>query len=69
MRRNIHRIQLFRERLSEKVLATILKGIVGGFDFTVLQRNLKEWARGHGRMFATAKRTQQNTATVSGTVY
>ena len=36
-------IQLFRERLSEKVHATILKGIVGGLEFTVLQRNLKEW--------------------------
>ena len=38
-------IQLFRERLSEKVHATIPKGIVGGFEFTVLQRNLKELAR------------------------
>ena len=38
-------MQLFRERLSEKVLATIPKGIVGGFKFTVLQRNLKELAR------------------------
>ena len=37
-------IQLFRERLSEKVLATITKGIVGGFEFSVLQRNLKELA-------------------------
>ena len=35
-------IQLFRERLSEKVHATIPKGIVGGFEFTLLQRNLKE---------------------------
>ena len=35
-------IQLFRERLSEKVHATIPKGIVGGFECTVLQRNLKE---------------------------
>ena len=34
-------IQLFRERLSEKVHATISKGI--GFKFTVLQRNLQEW--------------------------
>ena len=34
-------IQVFREMLSEKVHATILKGIVGGFEFTVLQRNLK----------------------------
>ena len=38
-------IQLFRERLSEKVHVTIPKGIVGGFGFTVLQRNLKELAR------------------------
>ena len=37
------KIQLFRDRLSEKVHATILKGIVGGFECTVLQRNLKEW--------------------------
>ena len=34
------------ERLSEKVHATISKGIVGGFEGTFLQRNLKEW---HGR--------------------
>ena len=38
-------IQLFRERLSLKVHATIPKDIVGGFGFTVLQRNLKELAR------------------------
>ena len=38
-------IQLFRDRLSEKVHATIPKGLVGGFEFTVLQRNLKELAR------------------------
>ena len=36
-------IQLFRERLSEKMHATIPKSIVGSFEFTVLQRNLKEW--------------------------
>ena len=39
-------LQLFRERLSEKVHTTIPKGIVGGFDCTVLQRNLKQC---HGR--------------------
>ena len=39
------RIHLFRERLLEKVHATIPRGIVGGFEFTVLQRNLKEWHR------------------------
>ena len=38
-------IQLFRERLSEKVHVTIPKGIVGGFEFSVIQRNLKELAR------------------------
>ena len=36
-------IELFRERLSKKGHATIPKGIVGGFEFAVLQRNLKEW--------------------------
>ena len=35
-------IQLFRERLSQKVHATIPNGIVGGFEFTVIQRSLKE---------------------------
>ena len=34
---------LVRERLSEKAHATIPKGIVGGFEFTVLQRNLEKW--------------------------
>ena len=38
-------LQLFRERLSAKVHATILKGIVGGFEFSFFQRNLKELAR------------------------
>ena len=38
-------IRLFRQRLSEKVYATMPKGIVGGFEFTVLQRNMKELAR------------------------
>ena len=36
-------VRLFRERLLEKVHATIPKGIVGGLVFPVLQRNLKEW--------------------------
>ena len=43
MMRNVTCIQLFRERLSDKVHATTPKGIVGGFEFTVFQRNLKEW--------------------------
>ena len=38
-------IQLFlRERLSEKMHATIPKVIVGGFEFSLFQRNLKELA-------------------------
>ena len=37
--------RLFRERLSEKVHATIPKGIEGGFEFAVFQRNLKEWQK------------------------
>ena len=52
-------IQLFRERLSEKAHATIRKGIVGELEFTVLQRNLKEWHERPGRMFAIAKGKQQ----------
>ena len=36
-------LQLFRERLSEKVQAAIPKSIVGGFECPVSQRNLKEW--------------------------
>ena len=38
-------IQLFRERLLEKVNATISKDIVGGFEFSVFLRNLKELER------------------------
>ena len=39
---NMADIQLFRERLSEKVHNNP-KGIVGGFEFAVFQRNLKGW--------------------------
>ena len=35
-------IQLFRGRLSGKEHATTPQGIVGGFEFTVFQRNLKK---------------------------
>ena len=42
-KRPCYHILLFRERLLEKVDATIPKGIVGGFVFPVFQRNLKEW--------------------------
>ena len=34
-------MQLFRERLSQKVHATITKGIVGGFEFAVLQKKFE----------------------------
>ena len=40
----------------EKVNATILKGIVGGFVFKGISKNC---TRGHGRMFASAKGKQQ----------
>ena len=39
---------------SENVHATIPKGIVGGFECSALQRNLKEGHGGHGHMFASA---------------
>ena len=38
-------IQLFRKTLSEKVHATIPKGIVGGFEINVLHRNFERMAR------------------------
>ena len=53
-------IQLFRERLSEKVYATIPKGIVGGFEFTVLQKKIEGIVtKGHENVFASAKGKQQ----------
>ena len=48
--RAIFAVQLFRERLSDKVHATTPKGNLGGFEFTAFQRNLK---------FASAKGKQQ----------
>ena len=53
-------IQLFRERLSEKVHSTIPKGIVGGFEFTVLQTEFeRNGTKGHENVFASAKGKQQ----------
>ena len=52
--------------------ATIPKGIVGGFEFTVLQINLKEW---HERLWTYVCECERkatkvgSTATVSGTAY
>ena len=41
-------IQLFRERLSEIVHATITKDIVSGFEFAVLFKEIsKDGTRGH----------------------
>ena len=50
------RIQLFRERLSEKVHATMPKGIVGRFEFKEICKND---TRGHGLMFIIAKGKKQ----------
>jgi len=57
--------------MSEEVHATIPKGIVGGFEFTVPQRNLKEWHGGPWTYVCECYKTTKggSTATVSGTVY
>ena len=50
-----------------KVHATTPKGIVGGFEFPVIQRNLKELHESHGRLSASAKERKKkvgSTATV-----
>ena len=53
-------IQLFRERLPEKVHATIPKGTVGGFKFTVLLKKFEIiGTKGRGNVFANAKGKQQ----------
>ena len=71
-RRRERFIQLFRERLSGKVHATILKGIMGGFEFPFFQRNLKELVREAMEMCLRELKESNkvgSTATVSGTVY
>ena len=55
-----YKLTAISERLSEKVHATILKGIVCGLEFTVLQRSLKEITKGHGRTFASAKESNKS---------
>ena len=54
-------IQLFREILSEKVHATIPKGIGGGVVSSSLffEEISKNGKRGHGRLFVSAKGKQQ----------
>ena len=62
----------FRERLSEKVPVTILIGIVGWFELTVLYRNWKEWHERPWNYVCKYLRKAANvglTVTVSGTVY
>ena len=46
----IYKLTAISKRLSEKVHAIRR---VGGFEFTVLQRSLKNVTRGHGQMFAS----------------
>ena len=41
-RRSKPSIYSYFEKVSEKVHGTILKDIVGGFEFTIVQRNLEE---------------------------
>ena len=58
--------------MSEKVQATIPKGIVGGCKFTVHQRNLREWHERPWEYVCECKRKATkvgSTATVSEPVY
>ena len=53
-------IQLFRERLSGKLHATILKGIVDGFEFSFFPKEFDRiGTKGHGNVFANAKGKRQ----------
>ena len=53
-------LQLFQERLSGKVHATILKGIVGGFEVFFFSKKFERiGTKGHGNVFASAKGKQQ----------
>ena len=61
-------IQLFQERLSGKVHATILKGIVGGFEFSFFQRNLKELARKAMEMCLRVLKESNKNASSTATV-
>ena len=55
-------IQLFRERLSRKVHATILKGIVGGFEFSFFFSKKIERivTKGHWIVFTRAKESNKS---------
>ena len=58
--------------MSQKVQETIPKGIVGGFELTVLQRNLREWHERLARTYVCEcyRKVKKvgSTATVSGIV-
>ena len=57
---SIRLIQLLRERLSGKVHDTILKGIVGGYEFSFFSKKFERiGTKGHGNVFASAKGKQQ----------
>ena len=65
-------IQLFRERLSEKVHATTPKCIVGGLEVHCFHRNLGEWQERPWTYVCECLRKVTkvgSTATVSGIVY
>ena len=58
--------------MSEKVYATIPKGIVGGFEFTILQRKVIEWHEWPWTYVCECERKATKVgslATKSGTVY
>ena len=60
--------QLFWGRLSDKVHATTLKGIVGGFEFTVFQRNLKEWQNIHLQVVKEINKSRFNSYSARNSV-
>ena len=65
-------IQLFQERLSEKVHSTVRKVLWVVLSSLFFKEIWENGTRGHGRMFASARGKQQTLirqATVSGTVY
>ena len=69
---NLVDIQLFQERISEKVHAAISKGIVGDFEFTVFRKNFKEWLEKPWTYVCECLRKAKkvdSTATVSGKVH
>ena len=60
--------QLFWGRLSDKVHATTPKGIAGGFEFTVFQRNLKEWQNIHLQVVKEINKSRFNSYSARNSV-